>query len=78
MLIETNFMRALISKIIERAIRKKTGNSVGIDLKEFRVKFDGSKAKAHICIDAEINKEDILSLTKSITQVTESNVILLW
>ena len=60
------FMKKLIAKIIERAIRKKLGYSVDICLNEVIVTFDGEKAHVHLNADADMSKEELTKIIKKV------------
>ena len=60
------FMKKLIAKIIERAIRKKLGYSVDICLNEVIVTFDGEKAHMHLNADADMSKEELTKIIKKV------------
>lgn len=64
MTISSEFTRKLVSKILEREIRKRTGIEVNIDLKPFNLKVSEEGGKAHIELDASMKKEELAKLAK--------------
>lgn len=49
--VKTKFMRSMLSKVIEKLIRKKTGYKVKIQLNEVDVNVTDNNA--HICLNVE-------------------------
>ena len=64
MYIRLPLIKRILSKIIERAIRKKLGYSVDICLNEVIVTFDGEKAHVHLNADADMSKEELAKIIK--------------
>lgn len=65
LILNTKFMRGMVTKIIAKAILKKTGYQVDIDLKEISVEVVDGKAHLHVDADAAINTTDLLDIVKS-------------
>lgn len=65
LILNTKFMRGMITKIIAKAILKKTGYQVDIDLNEISVEVIDGKAHLHVNTDATINTSDLLNIVKS-------------
>ena len=64
MRIGTIFMRTLIGKIIRKALKKKIGIDIELELKEVSISFDGGKARVHLNADAEMNKDELTKIIK--------------
>ena len=64
MKIRTAFMRKLIAGAVKKALRKKLGYDIDIQLNELSVTFDDDKAVAHISADAEMNKDELTKLIR--------------
>lgn len=65
LILNTKFMRGMVTKIIKKAILKKTGYQVDIDLNEITVEVVDGKAHLHVNADAAINTNDLLDIIKS-------------
>ena len=65
LILGTKFMRGIVTKIIAKAILKKTGYHVDIDLHEISVEVVDGKVYLHTNMDAAINKEDLVNIIKS-------------
>ena len=66
MYIRLPLIKRILSKIIERAIRKKLGYSVDICLNEVIVTFDGEKVHVHLNADADMSKEELTKIIKKV------------
>lgn len=65
LILGTKFMRSIVTRMIAKAILKKTGYRVDIDLHEITAEVIDSKVHLHMNVDAEINKEDLINVIKS-------------
>lgn len=65
LMLNTRFMRSIVTKILAKAIYKKTGYHVDIQLNEIKAETHGGKMKLHVDIDAEMNSEDLVSILKT-------------
>jgi hypothetical protein len=65
LILNTKFMRGMVTKIIKKAILKKTGYQVDIDLNEITVEVVDGKAHLHVNADVAINTNDLLDIVKS-------------
>ena len=65
MRIVSKFTRGIISKAIKMVIRKKTGYNIDIQLNEAITISDG-KTHLHLDVDAELDKDELMSILKSI------------
>lgn len=64
MKIVSKFTRGIISKALKMVIRKKTGYDIDIQLNEVTTTIvDG---KTHLHVDAEIGKDELINILKSI------------
>ena len=65
MILGTKFMRGIVTKLIAKAIFKKTGYHVDIDLHEITAEVMGGKVYLHVNANAEINTDDLVNIIKS-------------
>lgn len=65
LILNTKFMRGMVTKIIAKAILKKTGYRVDIDLHEIKAEVVDGKVYLHMNVDAEINTDDLVNIIKS-------------
>lgn len=65
LILGTKFMRGIVTKIIAKAILKKTGYHVDIDLHEISAEVVDGKVYLHANVDAAINTEDLVDIIKS-------------
>lgn len=66
MFLGSAFTRGIVSRIIERMLRKKLGAEVEFSLGQFRVTFDKTgKAYAHVDADISMDGESLIKLLKS-------------
>jgi len=66
MRIESKFTTGIISKLIGMTVRKKLGYNVDIQLNEVRTTVIDGKTHVHLDVDAELSKEELNKLLKSI------------
>lgn len=66
MKITSAFTRNMISKIIRKAIKKKAGYDVDIQLSELSTTIIDGKTHVHLDVDAELNKEELTKILKTI------------
>lgn len=62
--LDTKFMKGIAAKFIQKAIFKKSGHEVKVDLQEISVEMKGEKVHLHTTVDAEITKEEFMKLIK--------------
>ena len=65
MSLSTKFMRGIVTKIISKAILKKTGYNVDIQLNEIKLETIDGKVCLHADVDAKIDNEDFINIIKS-------------
>lgn len=66
MKIVSKFTRGIISKAIKMVIRKKTGYNIDIQLNEVIATVSNGKTHLHLDVDAELDKDELMSILKSI------------
>ena len=66
MVIQSLFTRKLVSIIIGRAIKKKTGKDVKVDLGNFTMKISDETATLHLETDIEMTTDELRSLVMSV------------
>lgn len=64
--ISTNFMRNLITKILDKLIFKKTGYHVGIQINEIKAESTDGKIRIHMDADVEMSYEDLKNILKTV------------
>jgi hypothetical protein len=67
MKIVSKFARGIISKALKMVIHKKTGYNVDIQLNEINTTITDGKTHLHVDVDAEIGKEELVNILKSIS-----------
>lgn len=63
--LSTRIMRTIVTKILAKAIYKKTGYDVNIQINELKADACDGKVRVHIDVDAEMNGEDLMDILKS-------------
>lgn len=66
MRIVSKFTRGIISKAIKMVIRNKTGYNIDIQLNEAITTISDGKTHLHLDVDAELDKDELISILKSI------------
>lgn len=66
MRIVSKFTMGIISKAIKMVIRKKTGYNIDIQLNEAITTISDGKTHLHLDVDAELDKDELMSILKSI------------
>lgn len=64
--LSSKFMRGIVTKIISKAVYKKTGYKVEIDLNNINVEVINGKAYIHVDADAAIDNEELMKIVKNI------------
>ncbi len=64
--LSSKFMRGIVTKIISKAVYKKTGYKVEIDLNNINVEVVNGKAYIHVDADAAIDNEELMKIVKNI------------
>ena len=65
MSLSTKFMKGIVTKIISKAILKKTGYNINIQLNEIKLETIDGKVCLHADVDAKIDNEDFVNIIKS-------------
>ena len=65
LVLSTKFMRGIVTKILRKAIFKKTGYEIDIQINKIEVESHDGKISLHMDADAEINSEDFVDIIKS-------------
>lgn len=65
LLLNTRFMRNIVTKILAKAIYKKTGYHVDIQLNEVKAETHDGKISLHVDVDAVMNGADLVNILKS-------------
>ncbi len=65
--ISSSLVKNAIASIIEKLVREKTGYHPKIQFNDpIHISYNGDKAKVHLNIDAEMEKEDLEALIRKI------------
>jgi hypothetical protein len=64
--ITSMFMKALISKFINKTLKHKTGCDISVRLDDLNVIYKDDKAHVHLSINADMDKSEINKLLKHI------------
>lgn len=65
LVLSTKFMRSLITKMLRKAIFKKTGYEVDIQINKIEITTHDGKVSFHMDANAELNSEDFVDIIKS-------------
>ena len=63
--LSSKFMRGIVTKIISKAVYKKTGYKVEIDLNNINVEVVNGKAYIHVDADAAIDNDELMKIIKN-------------
>lgn len=66
MKIVSKFTRGIISKAVRMIVHKKTGYDIDIQLNDVAVTIVDGKAHLHLDVDAELDKDELAKVLKSI------------
>ena len=64
--LSSKFMRGIVTKLIAKAIYKKTGYKIEVELNSINVAVINGKAHIHADVDAEIDNEELMKIVKTI------------
>lgn len=64
--ISTRLMRGIVSKLVSKAVSKKFGYDIVIQMNEIEVKNEDGKVRIHANVDAECNSDEFVKIVKSI------------
>lgn len=63
--LSTKFMKGMVSKLIAKALYKKLGYKVDIQLNDINVEFIDGEISIHADVDLRLDKEEFTKLIKS-------------
>ena len=63
--LNTRFMRSIVTKLLAKAIYKKIGYRVDIQINEIKAETYDGKIRLHMDVDAEMNSDDLMNALKS-------------
>lgn len=66
MKISSKFMKNMVAKLVKRAVKKKVGYEVDIQLNELAVTVTDGTAHVHINIDGELGKDELTKILGTI------------
>ena len=59
MKLSTKLMKGLIANLIKKALKKKLGCEVKLNLNDFYITYDETNAKVHLDLNAERDKDNL-------------------
>lgn len=65
MKIVSEFMTNMISKLVKKVIRKKSGYDIDLNLNNVRLTYNNGKAHIHLDVDAELTAEELIKVLKN-------------
>lgn len=66
MKIGSKLMKNLIAKLVKRAVKKKVGYEVDIQLNEMTAAVTDGTAHIHLSVDAEMGKDELTKILKTV------------
>lgn len=66
MKISSKFMRNLVAKLVKRAVKKKVGYDVDIQLNELSATIIDGTAHIHLNVDAELSNDELTKILGTI------------
>lgn len=64
--LSSKFMRGIVTKLIAKAIYKKTGYKIDVELNSINVEVVDGKAHIHADVDAEIDNNELKKIVSTI------------
>lgn len=64
--LSSKFMRGIVTKLIAKAIYKKTGYKIDVELNSINVEVVDGKAHIHADVDAEIDNNELKKIVSAI------------
>lgn len=64
--LSTRFMRNIVSKLIAKAIYKKTGYKVNVQLKELDISVNDGETKINTNVEVNIDSNEFMKIIKSV------------
>ena len=65
LILNTKFMRSIITKILAKTIYKKTGYQVDVQINEVKAEAKDGRIKVHMDVNAEMSSEDLMKALKT-------------
>lgn len=65
LVLSTRFMRTIVTKMLAKAIHKKTGYRVDVQINKIEADTNDGKIRVHVDVDAEMNSEDFKDALKT-------------
>ena len=66
MKLESKWIRGIVSKLIKKILRDKSGCNVDVQLNNFRTTVIDEKTHVHLDIELDLSKDEIYKLLKGI------------
>ena len=63
--LRTKFMRGVISKLISKSIKSKTGYEIGIQFDELNASFENGEITVTANLEAKMSKDEFVKILKS-------------
>lgn len=63
--LHTRFMKNIVTKLLAKAIFKKTGYDVSIQINKIEAEVFDGKINLHVDANAEMNSDDLVQILKS-------------
>ena len=64
--LSTKFMKGILAKLISKAVSKKFGYNIDIQINEIALKTEEGKIKIHVDADGEVTNEEFKNIIKSV------------
>lgn len=65
-MIQTDFMKGILSKVINKVLKAKSGCDIAVQVNELNMDDKNKKVHVHLSADAEISMEEMEKLLKNI------------
>ena len=66
MTIRSSFARAIISKLLDRMVKKNLGCDANIILNGFAIRITDEKAHVHVDADASVSKDELTKILQKV------------
>lgn len=66
LILSTKFMKGIVTKIIAKAIKKKLGYDIDIQINKIAIEAIDGKIHLHADVDAEVDKAEFVEIVKSV------------
>lgn len=66
LILSTKFMKNIVTKIIAKAIKKKLGYDIDIQINKIAIEAIDGKIHLHADVDAEVDKAEFVEIVKSV------------